>query len=237
MDTATRHKTLSRKLLLATALSCAPHAVAGEGELHPPEPRRPEIAALLNVSIGLQQWSALGDLDAQPFGTYDTDGMNLSGSAHVPWRRLGRGELLAGMDLGLMVHESDITAPGDIGTIDTDVWYFVPSLRWSLRTSKRVRWNVEAGAGAYRAEMSEWIESGWDIIEGTRHWKAWAPGGFVGASVDLDAGRPGRWSVNSGVRMHYADFGNVDAFGTNVGALDGPIFAWQLGFTYDWNGE
>jgi len=41
----------------------------------------------------------------------------------------------------------------------------------------------------------------------------------------------------AGARVHYADFGNVDAYGAGLGRLDGPITTLQLGVSYDWNGK
>lgn len=236
MHQPTRHKPRVRHLLCWSLLLCgASRAIGADPGAHPAEAAA-DLTALLNVSLGMQVWSALDDLDTEPLGRFDDSGLNLAVSAHLPWRRVARGDLLAGLDVGAMAHESDITAPGDIGSVDTILWYFAPSLRWARRTSKRLRWNLEVGAGAYRAEMREFIELGYDFIQGTRHWNGWAAGGFVGASVDVDVGRPGHWSVNTGLRLHHADFGDVEAFGANLGALDGPITTWQLGLTYDWNG-
>jgi hypothetical protein len=44
------------------------------------------------------------------------------------------------------------------------------------------------------------------------------------------------WAFNVATRVHYADFGDVDAdaFGKNLGSLSGPIASLQLGMTYDW---
>lgn len=197
----------------------------------------PERVLMVNASLGYQQWPALRDLDTQPFGTFDDGGFNISASAHIPWRNAGRSDLLLGADLGLMSHESSITAPGDFGDLTATVFYLAPSLRWSLRQSRRLRINLEAGAGAYRADLREFIDTDFGSLEGTRHFNAWAPGGFVGVGFDVPVGQTGRWSINTGARVHYADFGNVDAYGADLGRLDGPITTLQLGVSYDWNGK
>lgn len=197
----------------------------------------PETGMLLNVSLGYQQWPALHDLDTQPFGAFDEDGLNLAAGFHVPWTKRGKSELFLGFDLGLMVHESNIVAPGDYGTVETDVFYVAPSLRWKFQQSRRLHMSLEAGVGAYYAEMREWIEIGYDFIAGTRHFESWAPGGFVGLGIDVPVGRTGRWSLSSGVRVHLADFGGIEAFGQQIGSLNGPITTLQLGMTYDWKGR
>ncbi len=218
-------------IVIAALLCGAPFATAQTPDA---EPAQPEAGMLLSVSLGFQRWPALHDLDAHPFGDFDEDGLNLAAGLHIPWPKRGDSELLLGFDLGLMVHESDIVAPGDYGTIDTDVLYIAPSLRWKFRPSRRLQMNLEAGVGAYHAEMREWIEIGYDFIEGTRHFSSWAPGGFVGLGFDIPVGRTGRWSLSTGARVHLADFGNVEAFGRDIGRLNGPITALQLGMTYDW---
>ena len=143
---------------------------------------------------------------------------------------------LSGADLGLMSHESSVTAPGDWGELSADVVYLAPSIRWSWLKPRRVRMNVETGVGLYRAEIHEFIEFGYDFVEGTEHYDRWAPGGFVGVSLDVPVGRTGRWSINTGARVHFVDFGDVSAYGTDLGSLDGPITTLQLGLTWDRGG-
>lgn len=221
--------------LAAGLLTLAPLAAAQELPEKAPVERPTQL--LLNVTLGFQQWPALADLSTQPFGTFEEDGLNVNGAAHIPWTHRNRSTFWLGFDIGIMSHESNITAPCDIGQVDTTVFYLAPSLRWSFRPSRKWRINLEAGAGAYRVDMREFIEIGYQFVEGTRHFDAWAPGGFVGFSVDVPFGRTRRWSLNSGARVHYADFGTVDAFGLSAGNLDGPITSFQLGFSYDWKGN
>lgn len=223
------------KYLPIVAMLCgAAFAVAGTAQADAPAPARKSTASFL---LGAQKWPALHDLDTHPYGTFDKTGWNLAASAHVPVGRGARGEWLVGMDLGLIDHESSITAPGDIGELSADILFLTPSLRWAFRERRRVRVNLEAGAGMYLVAIREFIQLDYDFVEGTRHFEQWAPGGFIGISFDVPVGRTRRWSINTGARMHYVDFGNVGALGTDLGRLDGPITTLQLGMSYDWGGN
>lgn len=217
----------------AAILSIIP-ALADEGRA---EEERDHRRVSTVVSLGVQQWPALHDLDTQPYGAFEETGLNLSLGIHVPWKKYPRSEWLLGMDLGLMNHESSVTAPGDWGELSADVLYLAPSVRWSWTKPRRVRMNLETGIGMYQVSLREFIEIGYDFVEGTRHFEEWAAGGFIGASFDLPVGRTGRWSINTGARVHFVDFGNVDAYRTELGRLDGPITTLQLGLTYDWGGN
>jgi hypothetical protein len=226
-----KRRTLHNLVLIAALLGGTPFAMArSTGE----EPAQPDAGILLNLSLGFQQWPALHGLEAETFGAFDEHGLNLAGGLHWPWSTRGGSALLVGFDLGAMLHESDIVAPGDYGTIDTNVFYIAPSLRWSFHRSRRLNVSLEAGVGAYHAEMREWIELRYDFIEGTRHFASWAPGGFVGLGMQVPVGRRDRWSISTGARVHLADFGNVEAFGRDIGRLDGPITTFQLGMNYEW---
>ena len=54
------------------------------------------------VAIGTHSWPGLADLNVARDGSFDEVGLNLSFAGHMPVRRLGRGQLYAGLDLGLM---------------------------------------------------------------------------------------------------------------------------------------
>lgn len=199
--------------------------------------RWPERMVAFNVTLGAQTWPAAAELNTQPLGTFDEVGLNLAAAVHIPWQTGKHGELLAGLELGLMSHESNIRAPGDIGDVSANVIYLAPSLRWSFREMRFMRVNLDAGAGAYVAEIKEFVQTSFGVAEGTEHFEEWAPGGFVGISFDIPVGRTGRWSINTGARMHLVDFGGVVAFGADLGRLNGPITTLQLGVSYDWNGK
>ena len=185
-----------------------------------------------NFGLGYQQWSALGDLNAGELGSFDDTGWNLNGAVHRRWRDLGGGELLLGGDLGWMSFESNITAPGDLGQLDADVYYLTPSVKWAFEDRKQRRYNLEAGAGLYWAEIKEFYSFGYTLQPGTSHWDDTAPGGYVGVSADWPVGDTGRWAVNTALRAHFVDFGQVEALGTELGSLDGAITTLQVGFTF-----
>ncbi len=192
------------------------------------------------VTLGFHQWPAAAELDTQPYGEFDENGYNISGSVHRRWRHFGGGELLLGADLGLMTNESNIVAPEDHGEMAIDVFSFTPSLRWSFSGPGRnghrpTRYNLEAGAGVYWARIAEMVQGEYGPVPNNEHYNNYAPGGYLGLSVDVPLRFLGdNWAFNTAARVHYATFGDVDALGRNLGGLDGPITTLQLGMTYDW---
>lgn len=188
-----------------------------------------------NFALGYQRWDAVGDLDTEPLGSFDDGGWNAVGSVHGVWREVGRGDLLFGMDLGFMSNDSDIRAPGDSGQLAADVFFLTPSLTWSIGGRRSTRLNLEAGGGLYWAEIKEFWNTGYGAAEGTEHFEEIAPGGYLGISADFPLPvREKAWAMNVAARVHYADFGKVEALGKDLGDLDGPITTLQIGLTYDW---
>ncbi len=188
-----------------------------------------------NFALGYQHWNAVGELDTEPLGSFDDGGWNAVGSVNRRWREVGRGDLLFGMDLGFMSNDSNIRAPGDIGELAADVFFLTPSMAWSFGGRRSARLNLEVGAGLYWAEIKEFYNTGYGVAEGTEHFEEIAPGGYFGISIDLPLPvREKAWAMNIAARVHYADFGKVEALGRDLGDLDGPISTLQVGVTYDW---
>jgi len=188
-----------------------------------------------NIALGYQQWNAVGDLDTEPLGSFDDGGWNAVGSLNWRWRKVGPGDLLFGMDLGFMSNDSNIRAPGDFGELAADVFFLTPSVTWSIGGRREKRLNLEADAGLYWAEIKEFWNTSYGVAEGTEHFEEIAPGGYLGISADFPLPyREKSWAVNVAARVHYADFGKVEAFGRDLGDLDGPITTLQIGLTYDW---
>ena len=191
-----------------------------------------ESTLVANVSVGYQRWTALSDLDTEEFGSFEEEGFNVSVSGHGRWKRWGHSTLLLGADLGLMSHDSNIRAPGDIGKLSADVLFLTPSIRLAFGKPRSLHLNLEAGLGLYWADIKEFVGTSYGVVEGRQHFDEIAPGAYVGASIDIPIGKKRRWHVNLGGRVHYADFGTVNALGVNMGRLDGPITSAQLGFSY-----
>lgn len=188
-----------------------------------------------NFALGYQRWNAVGDLDTGPLGSFDDGGWNAVGSVNRRWSKAGHGDLLFGIDLGFMTNDSNIVAPGDIGEVAADVFFLTPSVTWSVGGRRSRRLNFEAGAGLYWAEIKEFWDTGYGVAEGTEHFEEIAPGGYLGISADFPLPyKEKAWAMSVAVRVHYADFGAVHAFGEDLGDLDGPITTLQVGLTYDW---
>jgi hypothetical protein len=213
-------------IIIQTVLFAAGPACAAEDDL---------VGATANLALGYQKWSAPADLDTEPLGKFDDSGLNAVASINWRWRELDHGVLLFGGDLGFMSNESNIRAPGDIGDLAADIMYLTPSITWSLGGRRSKRLNLEAGAGLYWAEIKEFWNTGYSVAAGTQHFDEISPGGYLGISVDYPLPfKKKAWALNVGARIHYADFGSVEALGANLGDLDGPITTFQVGMKYDW---
>jgi hypothetical protein len=96
-------------------------------------------------AVGAHSWPGLAGLDLAREGSFDEVGLNLSLAGHMPVRRLGRGQLYAGIDLGLMSNESNIRFRSD--TLIARNGYITPSVKWMF--GYRHRYSLDAGIGYY----------------------------------------------------------------------------------------
>ena len=188
------------------------------------------------VGLGVQSWPGLADLDAVGEGSFDEVGFNLSLAVHVPVRRLGRGQLFAGVDLGLMSNESDIRFTSD--TLIARNGYITPSVKWMF--GHHHRYSLDAGVGYYLQDVAE-VAGEYPAYWETQLWEDGAVGGYIGGTFDFASSEPGRThGVTINIKVHLVEFGRVNdemitypaTLGADAGNLSGPIYALQIG--YQW---
>ena len=186
------------------------------------------------VALGVQSWPSLADIDAFEDGSFDNVGFNIGMAVHFPWKRVGRSELLAGVDLGFLSNESDIGFTSD--TLVARNMYLTPSVKWMFGR----RYSLDAGLGYYYLDMAEIAGEYPDYWE-TRLWDDGGLGGYVGATFDFPNPDPTKGhGVTVNLKIHFVDYGRVSdellvfpvTLGPDAGDLSGPIFAMQLGYRW-----
>jgi hypothetical protein len=102
------------------------------------------------------------------------------------------------------------------------------------------RYSIDAGIGYYLLDMVE-LAGEYPMSFETQLWEESTVGGYVGATIDIGGGDPGR---NRGVMLsfktHFVDFGVVrdenallpQTLGPNAGDLSGPVYMAQIGYRW-----
>ena len=158
------------------------------------------------IGIGVQSWPGLADLNVASEGSFDEVGLNLSFAGHMPVRRLGRGQLYAGIDLGLMSNESDIRFSSD--TLIARNGYITPSVKWMF--GYHHRYSLDAGIGYYLQDVAE-VASGYGTYWETQLWEDGAVGGYIGGTFDFGSSEPGKThGVSVNLKVHFVEFGHVN---------------------------
>ena len=188
------------------------------------------------IAIGTHSWPALADLEVASDGSFDEIGFNLNFGVHVPVSRIGRSELLAGVDLGLLSNESNIRFTSD--TLVARNGYITPSIKWMF--GRGHRFSIDAGAGYYLQDVAE-VAGEYPAYFETQLWEEGSFGGYVGGTLDFGSAQPGK---NHGVmlnfKVHFVEFGRVrdeagfyrTTLGQDAGDLSGPIYAAQIGYRW-----
>ena len=186
------------------------------------------------AALGVQSWPGLTDLDIASEGSFDNVGFSLSLAAHWPYKNFGRSELLAGIDLGFISHESDIRFTSD--SLVARNAYITPSVKWMFAN----RYSFDAGFGYYILDMAE-IVGEYPAYWETQLWEDGSAGGYIGATFDFPTKERGQdHGVTLNVKIHFVDFGRVqdeftglpETLGPDAGNLSGPIYALQLGYRW-----
>ena len=188
------------------------------------------------IGIGVQSWPALADLEVASDGSFDEIGFNLSFAVHVPVSRLGRSELLAGVDLGLLSNESNIRFTSD--TLIARNGYITPSIKWMF--GRGHRYSLDAGIGYYLQDVAE-VAGEYPEFRETQLWEEGSVGGYVGGTFDFGNAQPGKsHGIMLSVKVHFVEFGRVrdeagfppPTLGQDAGDLSGPIYAAQIGYRW-----
>lgn len=188
------------------------------------------------IAVGAHSWPGLAALQPARGGAFDEVGFNLNLAGHWPLWRFDNSELLIGMDLGIFTNDSNIRF------VTEDLFsrngYLTPSVKWMF--GRRHRYSIDAGVGYYLLDMVE-LAGEYPASFETQLWEESTVGGYVGATIDIGGGDPGR---NRGVmfsfKTHFVDFGTVrdenallpPTLGGNAGGLSGPVYMAQIGYRW-----
>ena len=171
-------------------------------------------------TVGLMTWSDLKDLEPAAGGGFESLGFALEIAGHKHVTNWGSADVLVGADFGLFTTESDI--PGTSEDFTQRGLYLTPSMkiRYGERSARYL--NLEAGLGWYELDFAELhCDTGCSEIADT--FNKDILGGYLGIS-----GGFGGWFI-MGLKVHFADFGQVTGLGAGTGDLKGPIYILSLG--------
>ena len=190
----------------------------------------------VEIALGTHSWPGLADLEVARDGSFDEVGFNMNLAAHLPMRRFGRSELLAGIDIGLISNESDIRFTSD--TLIARNGYITPSIKWMFGSGHR--YSLDAGLGYYMQDVAE-VVGEYPAYWETQLWEEGSVGGYIGGTFDFGSSKPEK---NHGVmlscKIHFVEFGRVQdeaefvtaTLGRDAGDLSGPIYTMQLGYRW-----
>ncbi len=178
------------------------------------------------ATAGLMIWNDLKDLEPAAGGGFDSLGfiVELAGHKHVA--RWGPADVLIGVDLGIFATQSDI--PGITEDFTQRGLYLTPSMKFRFGERSRRYLNLEAGLGWYQVDFAELICDDDNFnnvvcIEIAEPYDEDTLGGYLGITGGFGGG------FIMGLKVHFADFGEVTGLGLDTGELKGPIYILSLG--------
>jgi hypothetical protein len=180
----------------------------------------------MTATIGAVAWPDLTDIKPPGGGSFDSAGLALGFSAHRAMTQWGSADVLAGFDFGIFGTGSNITGTQEEFT--QRGIYLTPSVKFQFGERDKRYLNLEAGAGWYKVDIAELDCSSINYwcAEVAEHFDKDTFGGYLGVS-----GGFGRWFV-MGLKVHYADFGDVVVQGSHLGTLEGPIYIFSVGAAF-----
>ncbi len=178
------------------------------------------------ATVGLMTWSDLKDLEPAAGGGFDSLGfvVELAGHKHVT--RWGSADVLIGVDFGIFATQSDI--PGNTEDFTQRGLYLTPSMKFRFGERSRRYLNLEAGLGWYQVDIAELICDDDNFnnivcIEIAEPYDEDTLGGYLGITGGFAGG------FIMGLKVHFADFGQVTGLGPDTGDLKRPIYIFSLG--------
>jgi hypothetical protein len=184
-----------------------------------------------SVALGYAYWSDLGDLDPFVGGSFDDGGWNIDLALHRRVGRLGPTEVLIGADAGFFSHGSDIR--GFDEDLQSRGLYLTPSVRFAFGDPLSRRFYLEAGVGLYSVDFVEFLDCDNGFCsEELEIFEESTFGGYIGLSSEVPLRIGGAFTT--GVRVHFADYGDVDELGPGAGSLSGPMFIFHVGAVFGW---
>lgn len=187
------------------------------------------------IWLAASHWSGISDLLPSAGGSFDEVGFGVGGGAHWPVATGARGDLLLGLEGGILSHDSDIQ--GDFEDLISRDGYIAFSAKWIPGTPTGISFDV--GYAYHLIDMSQ-VDDDWYYYEEFESWEDSAGGPFVGVSWDTWAAREGKNAgLSLGLEVHFVDFETVrdediyitPVLGPNAGTLDGPMYLFQFGYS------
>lgn len=182
-------------------------------------------------TLGVNSWSDLGDVRSTLGGDFDEYGFALDMFAHKEVGHWGGATVLVGADLGFFSTDSRI--PGIFEDLIQRGVYLTPSVKLRFGERGKGHVNLDAGAGWYNTDFAELDCNNYDPFIGGPicteigdSFDANAFGGYVGVSGGFNR------SFTMGLRVHFADFGDVTGLPTVSGNLGGPIYTLNFGAVF-----
>lgn len=196
----------------------------------------PPLSARWDVALEMPMWPALQDLQPNAGGTFDSMGLGIGGSWHVPVAQYANSDMLVGIDGWIAATDSNI--PGRIGDVLARHLYLGLSAKWLFGDSRNV--SLDAGIGYHEVDIAQ-VDTEWYGTLEHEHWTSSRGGAFVGATWDVGAGRAEHNSgLSLGLRVHFVDFGSVHdrgslltpaVLGPDAGVLDGPLYMVRIAYS------
>jgi hypothetical protein len=181
------------------------------------------------ATFGLMTWSDLRDLEPAAGGSFDSLGFAVEFAGHKHVAHWGHADVLIGVDFSVYATQSNI--PGITEDFTQRGLYLTPSIRFRFGERSRRYLNLEAGLGWYQVDFAELICDE-DIfnnivcIELAEPFDEDSLGGYLGISGGFGGG------FIMGLKVHFADFGEVTGLGPDTGDLKGPIYIFSLGAAF-----
>lgn len=182
------------------------------------------------VSIGVNGWPDVEDLQPLSPDKLDETGFDLGGAVHWPLKQIGDGDLRLGFNVGLFLNQSGIIAGGG---------YLVPSVKWRPDVNRGL--SLDAGLGYYTVNFAE-IAGDASLFFGPDVWKKNGLGGFVGATWSIASARRAKsHGLMLSFKVHFVDLGTIDGqdllppvtLSADAGKLDRGFYQLQLGYCWE----
>jgi hypothetical protein len=180
----------------------------------------------VRIGFNYSSWDGLGDLEpAGSGGPFRTTGNGLEFDGYTSIAKQGDNWLFAGVATRFLGFNTSLLEdfPDDSALDATFIDVF---LRYRFRDPGRNYVDVDAGLGYYIASTM-YIDC--SFIQDCLGDETFSEvlGGFVGLNARLMKG------LVVGARVHFADFGTINAIGPESGDLTGPIYtayvSWEFG--------
>ena len=219
---------MRRTVALTMLLAIAPIVAAQDEEFQDFPSSRWEIW------MGPMFWPAAGDLEPLASGRFDSTGLAIGFAYHVPVLQMKNSDLLVGVDASIGAADSNVQ--GFLSEMTARHLFIGMSGKWLFGPERNV--SLDLGFGYHEADIAEVSTYYW----GMEHeaWTSSRAGAFIGGTWDVSRGMAGRKNgLSLGFKVHFVDFGNVSdedilfapVLGANAGALDGPIYMLQFGYS------